>query len=290
MAATRLPADTPLTPDELAAIRKPFRSATLLPGRVFHDPAVLAWEVEHFFARDWLVVGRAEEVPETGSSSSSTSRARTSSSCGDATASCAPSSMSAGTGGRRSRGAGVREGVRFQCPYHAWIYDLDGRLVRAKHLEGLEDFSFATTASPRSAARSGRGGSSSASPTRRRHPTCAPSWATGSTTTPVRARHVHPAAGGAPDLRGRRQLEDHGGELLGVLPLPGGPPAPQPAHALRPGRGLSGPTGPGRAAGWCSPTATTRCRSTAGGRAGRCSRPRRARGAEGSSTTSSGRT
>jgi len=32
--------------------------------------------------------------------------------------------------------------VRFQCPYHAWIYDLDGRLIRAKHTEDLEGFSF----------------------------------------------------------------------------------------------------------------------------------------------------
>ena len=30
--------------------------------------------------------------------------------------------------------------VRLQCPYHAWIYDLDGKLVRAKHTETLEDF------------------------------------------------------------------------------------------------------------------------------------------------------
>ena len=26
------------------------------------------------------------------------------------------------------------------CPYHAWTYDLSGRLVRAPHTEGLEDF------------------------------------------------------------------------------------------------------------------------------------------------------
>ncbi|MHB8459540.1 MAG: SRPBCC family protein, partial [Candidatus Limnocylindrales bacterium] len=30
------------------------------------------------------------------------------------------------------------------CPYHAWIYDLDGTLVRAKHTDDLADFSRAT--------------------------------------------------------------------------------------------------------------------------------------------------
>jgi Rieske 2Fe-2S family protein len=34
--------------------------------------------------------------------------------------------------------------VRFQCPYHAWIYDLEGKLVRAKHTESLEEFSLET--------------------------------------------------------------------------------------------------------------------------------------------------
>jgi glycine betaine catabolism A len=45
------------------------------------------------------------------------------------------------------RGTAVTEercgkAVRFQCPYHAWIYDLDGRLIRAKHTEDLDEFSF----------------------------------------------------------------------------------------------------------------------------------------------------
>jgi len=29
---------------------------------------------------------------------------------------------------------------RIMCPYHAWVYGLDGRLVRAPHTEALEDF------------------------------------------------------------------------------------------------------------------------------------------------------
>ena len=51
--------------------------------------------------------------------------------------------------------------VRFQCPYHAWIYDLEGTLVRAKHTDDLEDFSFAELQpARRSTSRPGRGSSS----------------------------------------------------------------------------------------------------------------------------------
>ena len=47
----------------------------------------------------------------------------------------------------RHRGTAVVEepcgnAVRFQCPYHSWIYDLEGNLVRAKHTDDLDDFSF----------------------------------------------------------------------------------------------------------------------------------------------------
>jgi phenylpropionate dioxygenase-like ring-hydroxylating dioxygenase large terminal subunit len=51
-----------LAPDELAAIRRPYRAASLLPGRAYHDPAFWAWEREHLFGRDWLVAGRAEDL------------------------------------------------------------------------------------------------------------------------------------------------------------------------------------------------------------------------------------
>ena len=33
-----------LTADELASVRREYRSATLLPARTYHDPAVLDWE------------------------------------------------------------------------------------------------------------------------------------------------------------------------------------------------------------------------------------------------------
>ncbi|HKF84444.1 MAG TPA: hypothetical protein VKB30_01555, partial [Candidatus Limnocylindrales bacterium] len=64
-AAPRTPA--PLAPEELARVRAPFRQATLLPARAYHDEAIHEWEREEIFFRDWIAVGRAEEVPEPGS-------------------------------------------------------------------------------------------------------------------------------------------------------------------------------------------------------------------------------
>jgi Rieske 2Fe-2S family protein len=133
-----------LTADELASVRREYRAASLLPARTYQDPAVLDWEAEHILRRDWLAVGRAEEVPEPGSfvvrdvlgESVLLVRGR-------------DDQIRAFYNVCRHRGTAVEErecgkAVRFQCPYHAWIYDLDGSLVRAKHTDDLDDFSLAT--------------------------------------------------------------------------------------------------------------------------------------------------
>ena len=56
--------------------------------------------------------------------------------------SCAPSTTCVGTAGTAVAEEPCGKVVRFQCPYHAWIYDLDGSLIRAKHTEDLDDFAF----------------------------------------------------------------------------------------------------------------------------------------------------
>ena len=134
----------PVTAEEIARVRAPFRQATLLPGRAYHDRAIYDWEVDEIFLRDWIAVGRAEEVPEPGAFARREVfgedvllvRGR-------------DDVVRAFYNVCRHRGTCVEErvegrAVRFQCPYHAWVYDLDGRLVRAKHTEDLEDFSFET--------------------------------------------------------------------------------------------------------------------------------------------------
>ncbi|MGZ3632312.1 MAG: aromatic ring-hydroxylating oxygenase subunit alpha [Candidatus Limnocylindrales bacterium] len=135
---------SPFTSDEIAAVRRPFRGASLLPGRAYHDEAVWEFEREQWFFQDWVCVGRAEEVPEPGTfirrdflgEDVLIVRGR-------------DGEVRAFYNVCRHRGTCVVEpesgaAVRFQCPYHAWIYDLDGSLVRAKHMEDVEDFSLET--------------------------------------------------------------------------------------------------------------------------------------------------
>jgi Rieske 2Fe-2S family protein len=131
-----------LTPDELASIRREYRGASLLPKRAYHDPQIFAWERTNILRLDWIMVAREEEVPEPGTyilvelddDPLIIVRGR------DAV-------LRAFHNVCRHRGTAVAEEpcgkvVRLQCPYHAWIYDLDGRLIRAKHTEDLDDFSF----------------------------------------------------------------------------------------------------------------------------------------------------
>jgi len=136
-----MPDTTILTADELASIRRPYRGARLLPGRAYHDQAIHDWEREHFLRHDWVIVGRESEAPEVGTFFTTeldgepllVVRGR-------------DEELRAFYNVCQHRGTAVVEeacskAVRFQCPYHAWIYDLEGKLIRAKHTEDLEDFS-----------------------------------------------------------------------------------------------------------------------------------------------------
>ena len=129
-----------LTSAEIEAVRRPYRSARLFPPRVFHDPEIFAFEQENWFGREWVCVGREDEAADRGEYF-----------LGDV----AGESVVVVRGGDdtlrafhnvcRHRGSTILEEpcgriARFQCPYHAWTYDLEGVLQRAKHTDDLEDF------------------------------------------------------------------------------------------------------------------------------------------------------
>jgi Rieske 2Fe-2S family protein len=110
-------------------------------GQVYSDPEVLRTELDQLFCRNWLCVGREEQVPATGDFF---------------TRQVGRESILfvRGADGNirgfynlcRHRGTRVvlaTEGTgahSFICPYHAWSYDLNGRLIGALHMNSQEDF------------------------------------------------------------------------------------------------------------------------------------------------------
>ena len=111
-----------------------------LPGRYYTDPTIFAAEQALIFE----TTGSAPCSPPTSRppapSRPSRSGGRASSSPADATARSTPTSTSAATAGARlcteDKGAVRRS---FQCPYHAWTYGLDGKLIAAPNIGEMPD-------------------------------------------------------------------------------------------------------------------------------------------------------
>jgi choline monooxygenase len=105
-----------------------------LPWSWYADPAALRLEQDRIFRRSWQYVGHASEVAESGSF--------TATRVGDV-----PVVLVRDEAGElraflnvcRHRGSLVCEGsgrrATLQCPYHAWTYGLDGRLLAAPRSE-----------------------------------------------------------------------------------------------------------------------------------------------------------
>jgi Rieske 2Fe-2S family protein len=119
----------------------PMPSRRTLPARYYTDPAYFRRELERFYGAHWFCVGRAERVPDRGDYIRFE--------IGDESLIV----LRDGRGALRSffnvcRHRGTRlceteEGTfagTISCPYHAWCYDLDGHLIGAPHMDGVEGF------------------------------------------------------------------------------------------------------------------------------------------------------
>ncbi len=113
----------------LAQTRRDFEAATMLPGECFASPAVLALEHEVLFGRAWHCVARAEDLPDAGSfrrvhvGGESVLIVRD-----------AQGGLGAFYNVCLHRGSQLVDASRgrveqIRCPYHAWCYDLHGRLT-----------------------------------------------------------------------------------------------------------------------------------------------------------------
>ena len=111
-----------------------------LPRRFYADPDFYAAELERFFFSRWICAGRADQIPKAGDYFTRTlgneSVIVTRDGSGE---------IRALFNVCRHRGTRLCEQPeghfveRIQCPYHAWTYDLEGRLLAAPHM--APDFS-----------------------------------------------------------------------------------------------------------------------------------------------------
>ena len=113
--------------------------ARLLPPEVYTSEEFFEYEKDAIFHREWLCVGRAERIPNPGDWFTTilvdepliVARDK------EGNVVC----MSAVC---RHRAMQVCDGqgnnTTFKCPYHHWVYALDGRLLGAPAMERTEDF------------------------------------------------------------------------------------------------------------------------------------------------------
>ena len=118
----------------------PVEQATGLPPAAYTDPAVLQLERARIFASEWLCVGRTLDVPANGDYTTREVPSPHDDSLlsvivvrGDDGVVRAFTNVCAHRCATLLNGAGST--ARITCPYHAWVYRLDGQCVAAPYMQ-----------------------------------------------------------------------------------------------------------------------------------------------------------
>jgi choline monooxygenase len=115
-------------PQQYAATRKPLHQASPLPGHCYVAPEWHQREIDTIWKKDWLCVGRAEQVPKPGDFYSIEIVGQPLIVVRDES-----NEVKVHSALCRHRGAIITEGKgkcrAFVCPYHSWTYNLSGKLV-----------------------------------------------------------------------------------------------------------------------------------------------------------------
>jgi Rieske 2Fe-2S family protein len=129
-----------LSRSEIAGALTAVELATQLPARVHFDQGIFAFEREAIFAREWLCVGREDEVALPGAwlradvAGEDVVVVR-----GADLALRAFHNVCSHRGAPLCDGQSGRVGV-FRCPYHGWTYELSGTLREAEHTALIKGF------------------------------------------------------------------------------------------------------------------------------------------------------
>lgn len=121
------------------SIQKDIRFSRHLPGECYGSEVVFALEKEKLFKKEWIIVAREEQIAKPGDYT--TLRVVNE-----------PILLTRDKGGKvnafynvcRHRGVEVafKSGNKrnFSCPYHGWVYNLEGALLDAPMMEAAADF------------------------------------------------------------------------------------------------------------------------------------------------------
>src|SRR6202048_1298401 len=111
-----------------------------LPQKYFISPEVFANEQEKIFAKQWLLVGHQSQLKKSGDFFLATIAGESLIVLRDQ-----KSEVRGFYNVCRHRGTRLKEDAcghasAIQCPYHAWTYGLDGRLIGAPHMDEVPGF------------------------------------------------------------------------------------------------------------------------------------------------------
>jgi Rieske 2Fe-2S family protein len=115
--------------------------ARTLPGRYFTAPEIFALEQERIFAREWVCVGRGTDIAASGAYRAVDVAGESIIVLRDQGGT--PRAFFNVCRHRGTRLCAAMQGhlsETIQCPYHAWTYALDGRLIGAPHMQETEGF------------------------------------------------------------------------------------------------------------------------------------------------------
>ena len=152
--------DTTLTPmAELSEnVSQPFERARAMPKSVYTSDAFLQAELEHVFKQDWFCVTRADALANPGDYTTLDLAGQPIMVIRDRDGQLrAQSNVCLHRMSTLLEGSGNTRSI--VCPYHAWTYNLDGRLRGAPAMTLNESFCKDAYSCRRSAARNGWAGS-----------------------------------------------------------------------------------------------------------------------------------
>jgi choline monooxygenase len=126
--------------EDTTRVRAPREQARHVPGYFYTSPEVYALEREAIFMKEWLCVGRCEEIEKPGDYLTLRVADEPIVVCRDD-----DGELNAFYNVCAHRGTEVvmspcGNAKRFSCPYHGWTYDLKGKLAGAAYMQDVENF------------------------------------------------------------------------------------------------------------------------------------------------------